>query len=172
MLSGLISAWRILAFFNNFKARNSCWLYDLTAFTCKPTSFPYFFKTCKERKKSDVSGHHGGDSRERCLLRCAAWYSLVEQDYLAGCVQYYTFLTLDIIVYLQQYWCGTECCTFTLFLSRYYAIKCSFLTLATTRLSTFLCWYKRLTCWTLQSTNSATTAQTQMRCSHMYTMET
>ena len=119
MLSGLISAWRILAFFSNFKARNSCWLYDLTAFTCNPTSFPYFFRTCRE-KQSDVSGYRGGESRDRRLLRCGALYSLVEVD-LAGCVQYYTFVTLHVIIYLKQYRCGTKCCTFTLFLI--YVIK-------------------------------------------------
>jgi hypothetical protein len=157
MLSGLISAWRILAFFSNFKARNSCWLYDLTAFTCNPTSFPYFFRTCKE-KQSDGSGHRGGDSRDRRLLRCAAQYSLIEVDYLAGCVQYYTFVTLRrhipcaVLVWYEILHISI------VFNTCYYATKCNFLTSTSTSLSTFLCWYKRPKWWKLQSMNSVSTA--------------
>lgn len=48
ILSGLISACKMLHFFNNFNAKNNCWLYDRTAFTWSPTSLPYFFNTWKK----------------------------------------------------------------------------------------------------------------------------
>lgn len=48
ILSGLISACRILHLLRSFKARNNCWLQERTALIWSPTSFPYFFKTSRK----------------------------------------------------------------------------------------------------------------------------
>lgn len=38
----------MLHFFKCFNAKKSCWAYDLTAFTCNPTSLPYFLRTSRK----------------------------------------------------------------------------------------------------------------------------
>lgn len=47
MLSGLMSAWRMLQRLRSLRARKSCWLYERTALMWSPTSLPYFFRTSR-----------------------------------------------------------------------------------------------------------------------------
>lgn len=48
MLSGLMSAWRMLHRLSNLRAKKSCWLYERTALMWSPTSLPYFFNTSRK----------------------------------------------------------------------------------------------------------------------------
>lgn len=48
MLSGLMSAWRMLHRLSSLRAKKSCWLYDRTALMWSPTSLPYFFSTSRK----------------------------------------------------------------------------------------------------------------------------
>lgn len=48
ILSGLMSAWRMLHRLSSLRAKKSCWLYERTALMCSPTSFPYFFNTSRK----------------------------------------------------------------------------------------------------------------------------